>query len=220
MKNIIYTLLVVLMSFNGGAMANSITNDYYKICLTVGDSCTIQYLNNDSSVVSITSPDNKSVLYFIGIHTKEGDLVYDNDLFDVFEGDYFDVLKRDPDDIKSSFFFSREDHFYNLNDSAKCHTRAFLWNSKAGLLVGFSNNGDMQFIDQCMDTFESPIALGKIGTLIWALITGAIFIILFITWEEKRFLAILLICAVAVGYYYFHWVLDISINKYIASFFG
>lgn len=220
MKKIFYILLAILMSFNGRAMANTISNDYYKISLVVSDSCIVQYLNNDSSVVSITSPDKNSVFYFIGIHTQESDLVYNNDLFDEFEGNYFDVLKRNPDDKKTSFFFSREDHFYNLGDSAQCHTRAFLWNNKAGLLVGFSNNGDMHFIDQCMESFKSPIALGKIGTLIWALITGVIIIILFIAWEEKRFLAILLICAVAVGYYYFHWVLDISINKYIASLFG
>ncbi len=220
MKKIVFsTLLVLLCSFEH-IEANTIVNNFYGISLTVSDSCVVQYLNKDSSMVSISSPDKSSVFYFIGIHTNSGDDVYTNDLLDSFDGNCFEALQREPDETKSSFFFSREDHFYTLEDSTLCHTRTYLWNSKAGLLAGFSANGDMEFINQCMDSFKSSRTLGYIGTFLYGIIFVIVIFVLFVAWEEKRLLGIFLICIVVAIFYYFHWVLDISINKYFASFFG
>jgi hypothetical protein len=216
----IFVSLLCLLSTLGVSNANTLSNKFYNIELTVSDSCVVQFLNEDSSMVSITSPDKKSIFYFIGIHTNSGDNVYTNDLFDSFDGDCFEALKREPDETKSSFFFSKEDHFYTLEDSTLCHTRTYLWNSKAGLLAGFSANGDMEFINQCMDSFKSSRTLGYIGTFLYGIIFVIVIIVLFVAWEEKRLLGILLICIVVAIFYYFHWVLDISINKYFASFFG
>ncbi len=218
-KNVLF-LVAIILFFCDVAIAREVKNDYYNYQLIVSDSCAVNYLKKDSSMVSITSPDKSSVFYVICINTGGHDTVYKNELLETFDSDMFESLKKNPDNKETYFWLSKEDHFYSLEDGATCKTRSLLWNDKAGLLVGFSKEGDMTFIDQCMKDFKSPLALGKIATLIYVFVLMCLFIVFIALWEERKFLAIIYALMVVAGWYYFHWVLDYSANRFILSALG
>lgn len=215
-------LLIVsfLLTFFANANSTIVKNDYYEYELNVNDSCSVEYLNEDNSTVAITSPDGMSTFYIVCIKTGDYETVYTNDALETLDSGMFEILKQRPNKTDSYFWFSKEDHYYTLENGALCKTRVLLWNDKAGVLAGFSTDGNMEFIEKCLDDFKSPISLGKIATLIYVVILFFLFMIAFALWEDKKILAILYALVVIAGWYYFHWVLDFSVNRFILSYLG
>ena len=158
-----FSLLSVFLMAVTLASATVIENEFYDYKLTVDDNCIVTYEGNDSNFVRITSPDSCAIFYIVTMTTGNYDKVYKNSFLEDFSAAAFPVLNRTPDDTDCPFLIAREDHYYNLED-AKVHTRTFIWNNKACLLAGFSKNGDMKFIDDCIDRFESDTMLGKTAT--------------------------------------------------------
>lgn len=220
MKKKVLFLVWILFVFCDVAIAKVVNNDYYDYQLIVSDSCSVEYFKKDSSIVAITSPDGMSTFYISCINTGDYEKTYTNDLLKTFDSEMFNTLKKEPDKIETYFWFSKEDHFFSLENGVTCKTRTMLWNNKAGLLVGFTKNGNMDFIENCMNDFKSPITLGKIATVVYILIFSVLLIIGFYLWVELRFLAIIYFILFAIAWYYFHWVMDYSVNHFILSFLG
>ena len=215
-------ILIILMSLIPYVSIDALTikNDIFNYELVVNDSCLISYLSKDSSRVCITSPDKMSFVYIITTQTGDFDKTYNNDFLKEYDRDVFKILDKEPDEINSYFFISKEDHFYNLSDSTVCKTRTILWNDKAGLIAGFSKHGDMEFINKCMDDFKSPTTLGRIATLIYVFVLFCLMIIGIVLWEGNKFVFSIFLVIVIAAWYYFHWILDISTNHFILSLFG
>jgi len=220
MKEKIIIIASMFLTLCESVNAHVIENDFYNYKISVNDSCAVKYLKEDSSMVSIASPDGASIFYLICINTGDYEKVYKNKLLETFDSDMFESLKQEPDNKETYFWLSKEDHFYKLKDGSICKTRALLWNDKAGLLVGFSKEDDTAFIDKCMNDFKSPLSLGQVATLIYVFVLMCLFIVVFVLWEDKKTLAIILILIIVVGWYYFHWVLDFSVNRFIMNALG
>jgi hypothetical protein len=217
-KNII--VIIMLLFAYVSVEALTIKSDIFNYELVVNDSCVVSYLSKDSSRVCITSPDKMSVVYIVTAQTGDYDKTYNNDFLKEYDRDIFKILDKEPDDINTYFFTSKEDHFYILPDSTVCKTRTILWNDKAGMIAGFSRYGNMDFINKCMDDFKSSTTLGKIATLIYIFIVFCLMIIGIVLWEDNKFVTFIYILIVGAAWYYFHWILDISTNHFILSLFG
>lgn len=215
-------LLLIFLLFSFCIVTNSkvISNDDYNYELIVDESCDVDYEEGKHSVTTITSPDGMSVFYIVCTKTGNFDTVFSNDVLETFDTDFFDDLNQKPTRTESYFWFSKEDHYYTFEDGSILKTRVLLWNDKAGMLAGYSLDGDMEFIEKCMNDFKSPIALGKIATLIYLIIFLILFCIGIGIWSDNKFYAILYFLVFIAGWYYFHWVLDISVNQFVLSWFS
>lgn len=220
MKSKIILLLLLFFTFCNTANSNVVSNEEFGYKLEVDELCDVEFLKDVNSSVVITSPDGMSQFYIVCIKTGDYETVYSNDVLETFDSDFFEDLNQKPTRTESYFWLSKEDHYYNLDDGTKCKTRILLWNDKACLLAGFSSDDNMDFIEKCMDDFESPLTLGKMATLIYVIVFFVLIIIGMILWEDKKALAVLYILLVAAGWYYFHWVLDLSVNHFVLSWFS
>lgn len=220
MKAKFVLILTLLLFLFGGIEALTIRSDIFNYELIISDSCTISYLDKDSSKVCITSPDKMSFVYIITTQTGDYEKTYNNDFLKEYDREVFKILDKEPDEVNGYFFVSKEDHLYYLRDSTICKTRTILWNDKAGMIAGFAKHGNTEFVDKCINNFKSPVTLGKIATLIYVLVLVVIFIIGFILWEGNVVLGILYTLLVIGVWYYFHWVLNFSTNHFILSLFG
>ena len=212
-----FSLLSVFLMAVTLASATVIENEFYDYKLTVDDKCVVTYEDNDSNFVRITSPDGNATFYIVTANTGEDNMVYKNEFMKDFDAKVFPILNRAPDDTDCPFLIAREDHYYNLED-AKVRTRTFIWNNKACLLAGFSKTGDMKFIDECIDRFESDTMLGKIATwlLFFSLAMLGLICYILLTEEDcknQRWIGVLLLLGILLiiylvfiyGDYTFNW---------------
>lgn len=182
--NSILWILALMLVYPVAGNAIVIENDEYNYKLTLDDRCSVSYDTSDSLFIKIESPDRKSTFYIVTDKLEENYKVFTDKALEEADAIYFSILSGLPHETDSSWFLELEDHYYDI-DNLKIHTRTFLWNNKICLLVGVSED-DTNFVETCIENFESDICLGKFATYSLVVLLGLICLPIYVFFTDCK----------------------------------